>query len=207
MVCPAVAASPAMAVVFVGSEGVAAGSVTKYDLRAHHLRIFPDVYAPRDARLTMFDRTVAAWLWSGRRGVVAGLSASALHGAKWIDDDVPIELVLPNARAPRGVSTHNDDLRPGESQTLRGLPVTTPARTAFDVGRRLPGSRAVEALDALSNATGLTVPAVTAIADQHPGARNTGGSSSEWLPGCVPPRSCTACDGHGSAETAVRAQI
>ncbi len=172
MVRAAGAASPAMALVFVGSEAVAAGRVTKYDLRARHVRLFPDVYAPRDARLTVFDRTVAAWLWSRRRGVVAGLAASALHGSKWVDDDVLIELVLPNARAPRGIRTHDDELCLGESQTLRGLRVTTPARTAFDVGRRLPGGSAVEALDALGNATGLTAPAVTAVADQHPGARN-----------------------------------
>lgn len=161
-----------MALVFIGSEAVAAGSVTKYDLRAHHQRLFPDVYAPEGAPLRLLDRAQAAWLWSGRRGVVGGLAASALHGSKWVDDDVPIELVLPNARAPRGIRTHDDELRPGESQTLGGLWVTSPARTAFDVGRRLPGGRAVAALDALGNATGLTAAAVTAVADQHPGMRN-----------------------------------
>jgi len=44
-------------------------------------------------------RTRAAWLWSDRQAAVVGLAASALHGAKWVDDTVPIELIWRNARA------------------------------------------------------------------------------------------------------------
>lgn len=161
-----------MAKVFIGSEAVAAGSVTKYDLRARHRRLLPDVYASEGAALTLLDRTVAAWLWSRRRGVVSGLAASALHGAKWVDDCVPIELVLPNARAPRGIRTHDDELCPGEFREFAGMVVTTPARTAFDLGRRLRGDDAVGALDALGNATRLSAAAIAAVAAAHPGARN-----------------------------------
>ena len=48
--------------VFVGSEALAAGRVTKYDLRARYQHVLPDVYATDGQPLTLFDRTVAAWL-------------------------------------------------------------------------------------------------------------------------------------------------
>jgi hypothetical protein len=49
--------------------------------------------------------------------------------------------------------------------------VTTAARTAFDIGRRLPAAQAVPILDALLNATGIKPGDVVAVADRHPGAR------------------------------------
>ena len=55
------------------------------------------------------------------RSVIAGLTASAMHGAKWVDDDVPIEMVWQNARPPRG-SWHRDDLlRRGEFELVAGI--------------------------------------------------------------------------------------
>ena len=65
---------------FIGSEAVASGSVTRYALRSRFFAIHPDVYVAADTELTAGLRAHAAWLWSGRRGVVAGQSASALHG-------------------------------------------------------------------------------------------------------------------------------
>ena len=79
------------------------GELTRHELRSFYRRLHPDVYAQKHATLTLEDHIVAAWLWSRRRGVVCGLAASALHGAKWVDLDVPIELVSPNHRAPPGV--------------------------------------------------------------------------------------------------------
>lgn len=158
--------------IFIGSEAVAAGRVTKYDLRARHQRVLPDVYATRDMPLTLYDRTMAAWLWSRRKGVVSGLAAAALHRAKWVNDDAAIDLVLPKVRGPRGVQTHSDVLLAGECLELRGMLVTTAARTAFDLGCRLDQRHAVAALDALGNATGLRRDAIEAVADAHPGARN-----------------------------------
>ncbi len=42
-----------------------------------------------------------------------------------------------------------------EYADLRGVPVTTPERTAFDIGRRGRLDDAVARLDALGNATGI----------------------------------------------------
>ena len=78
-----------MGQLFRGSEAVASGRVTPYDLRSRFVAIHRDVYLPRDTEITAVLRAEAAWLWSRRRGIIAGRSASALHGAKWIDAYAP----------------------------------------------------------------------------------------------------------------------
>ena len=89
-----------------------------------------------DRQLTLHDRTVGAWLWSGREGIVTGLAAAALHGPCWIDDDVDIELVHTYARSPRGIVTRNErDRARRVARRSRTLPVATSSRTAFDLGR------------------------------------------------------------------------
>ena len=138
---------------FIGSEALARGLVTKHHLRARCQAVFPDVYLPEHLEPTLAHRTRAAWLWSRRGGVVAGAAAAGVHGVRWIPDDEPIELVWSNARPPTGIITRRDRLGEGEVQRLRGLPVTTPVRTAFDLGRLTHGERGVARLDALGNAT------------------------------------------------------
>ncbi len=77
---------------FLGSEAVASGLVTPYALRTgRFVAIHRDVYVPRDAEITAVVRAEAAWLWSRRRGVIAGRSAAALHGAKWVDGQAPAD--------------------------------------------------------------------------------------------------------------------
>lgn len=157
--------------IFVGSEALAAGEVSRYELRRHHRRLFPDVYLPRSAEPSLRDRTVGAWLWSGRRGVVAGVAASALHGAHWVDADHPIELVHGCPRPPVGLLVRNETLQPDEITRVAGIPVTTLPRTAFDLGRHLPRGRGLERLDALMRATPFSAATVTRLIDRHPGAR------------------------------------
>lgn len=156
---------------FVGSEALALGRLTRYELRRYHRAVLPDVYVDRRAGTSLLHRTVSAWLWTRREGTVAGLAAAALHGARWIDDDVPVELIWRNARAPHGVITRADQLRDGEVMAVRGLPVTTAERTAFDLGRRGPLTGAVARLDALMRATKIDVTAIDALAADHPHTR------------------------------------
>ncbi|MEW5808280.1 MAG: hypothetical protein AB1925_02415 [Actinomycetota bacterium] len=119
---------------------------------------------------TLIQHTIAAWLWSGRRGVVAGAAAAALHGARWIPDDEAVELVWRNARPPAGIVTRRDRL--GRDQVVRvgGLPVTSVTRTAFDVGRLTRGDDGVIRLDALGNASPFDPFEVLALADEHAGS-------------------------------------
>ena len=93
-------------------------------------------------------------------------------GSKWIDDDhVDVELNFGNRRPPPGIVVHADALACGETQIVHGMAVTTPARTAFDLGRRLAMDDGVLRIDALMNATGVTVDDVEAVVAWHPGVR------------------------------------
>jgi very-short-patch-repair endonuclease len=153
--------------VFIGSEALASGALTPYELRTHYTRVLPDIYAPRRSQLLLRDHTTAAWLWSRRQGVIAGLAASALHGALWVDDDVAVELIHPNCKPPSGVITRHDSLLDDEMAMVAGMRVTTPARTAFDLARRDSVNRAVTRLDAIARATDFKPAEVLQIAHSH----------------------------------------
>ncbi|RAV14023.1 hypothetical protein DQP55_09275 [Mycolicibacterium sp. GF69] len=156
---------------FIGTEALAAGRLNRHQLRRYHRALMPNVYLDKRIEPSLWQRTVAAWLWSRREAVVAGLSASAIHGAKWVDDDEPVELIWRNARSPSGVVTRYDLLLPNEFERHDGIPVTTPERTAFDLGRRGSLGMAVARLDALAAATGLKAPVVEELAREHRRAR------------------------------------
>lgn len=156
---------------FVGSEAVRAGFLTERELRRSCTRIYRNVYQRRDAEFTAKDRAVAAWLWSGKEAVVAGNSAAALLGAKWVDPHAPAELITDRKRPPPLIITRNEAMFAGETTTASGVPVTSPARTAFDLGLRRGFETAVIRIDALMQATGVTVDDVLPLIDVHRGAR------------------------------------
>jgi very-short-patch-repair endonuclease len=152
---------------FIGSEALASGALSRHELRTNYTAIMPNVYLDKRLQPTLRQRTHAAWVWSHREAVVAGLAASALHGAKWVDDDALIELIWRNARAPQGVKTRYDRLLDDEAQMFDGLDVTRPERTAFDLGRRGTVGQAVARLDALARATDFKVDNVIELANKH----------------------------------------
>jgi hypothetical protein len=157
--------------VFRGSEALREGQLSRYRLQTEFRAIYPDVYLARHAPPTLRIRSAAAWLWSGQRGVLGGLAAAALHGAEWIDDDEPIELIWRNQHAPTGILTSNHRLDDDEVTYVEGLPATTPARTAFDLARRPPRGQAVARLDALKRAAPFSAEDVQLLAKRHSGAR------------------------------------
>ncbi|OKH63738.1 hypothetical protein EB72_10795 [Mycobacterium sp. SWH-M1] len=157
---------------FVGSEAIADGRVKKHQLRSNYRAVFPDVYVPCDVEPGLEHRAAAAWLWSHREGVIAGLTAAALHGAAWIGDTLPIELVWTNARRPMGMRTTDARLRSDEFMVRPdGMRLTTITRTAYDLARRGRIGEAVARVDALGHATGLRAEDVLACARTHRGAR------------------------------------
>lgn len=156
---------------FRGAEALDAGQLSERELRRFYTPVYPGVYALRGVELSAMQRGTAAWLWSRRNGVLAGLSASAALGAKWVEPGLPAELVYSNQRTPELLTVYADRLDLGETQTARGLPVTTPPRTAFDIGRRLSLKDGVQRIDALMNATDVKVNDIDAMALHHPGVR------------------------------------
>ncbi len=156
---------------FRGAEILAAGGLSARQLRRFYVAVYPGVYAPRGIDLTAVQRARAAFLWSRGNAVVAGVSAAALLGARWIEAGQPAELVHANRRAPAMITVRSDTLLERETTEIDGMTVTTAARTAFDLGRRLPITEGVQRLDALMNATRLGVSEIQAVAARHPGAR------------------------------------
>ncbi|KUI41103.1 hypothetical protein AU197_00670 [Mycobacterium sp. IS-1590] len=157
---------------FVGSEALATGAISERAMRRLYAPMYPGVYVPRDAAASARDRAQAAWLWSKRRGIVAGLSAAAVLGTKYIDGSEPAELIHDNRRAPTKLVVRTERVLPNELLTMTAMRVTTPARTAFDLGRHLKDRTvAVQRLDALANATGLKHVDVEAVIAAHAGAR------------------------------------
>jgi very-short-patch-repair endonuclease len=155
----------------VASSALAAGSVTRQDLRRRYRKIHRNIYAPADMHLTPKDRALAAWLWSQGQATLVGVSAAAWLGSRWIPDDAPAEIARVRYAAPPGIVVRGDALADDEVCVRGSLDCTTPARTGYDIGRRIPGDLGVIRVDALLNATGCTVDEIAAIADRYPGAR------------------------------------
>jgi hypothetical protein len=160
-----------MANVFIGTEAVSGGVLTRGQLRWNYRAIFPDVYMSKSACPTLIDRAVGAHLWSRRNGVVAGVAAAALHGAPWFDQRAPVEMVGRCGRPPAGITVRNEHIRPHEISSVRGISVTSPVRTAYDIARHLPRDPAVSHLDALAHRTGVSADDVWPLVDAHKGAR------------------------------------
>lgn len=80
-------------------------------------------------------------------------------------------MLLCNGRPPSGVMTRNETFADDEVTVVRGIRVTTPARTAFDLGRHLPRGQALARMDALMRATPFALERVRMLADRYPGAR------------------------------------
>ncbi|HET6732967.1 hypothetical protein [Mycobacterium sp.] len=156
---------------FIGSEAVASGRLSPYALRSRFVAMCPDVYVQTNTEVTAVTRAKAAWLWSRRQGVVAGQSAAALHGAKWVDAQRPAEVLWPNRRPPAGIRAWSDRFSDDEVEVIGGIRVTTPARTALDLACRYPHGAAVAAIDALARATHLKMVDVELLADRYAGRR------------------------------------
>lgn len=157
--------------IIVGTEALAAGFVTRQMLRTQYVRLHYNVYARAGLKLEAADRARAAWLWSRRQATLVGHSAAAMHGALWLPADAPAELARLRQPAPAGIVIHTGAIGDDEVCLRASIDCTTPGRTAYDIGRRVPGDTAIERIDALLNATRCTVEDVGRIADRYAGAR------------------------------------
>lgn len=157
-----------MGEVFIGSEAVAAGRVTRHELQRGYRPMYRGVYGSREPSLQ--DRIYGAWLASDRRGIIGGVAASALHGASWVDADIPVELIC-RLRPQSGLVVRKDALTDDEITKVAGIAVTTPARTAFDLGRHLPRGDAIARLDSLMRAAPFSDEDVLLLAKRYRGAR------------------------------------
>lgn len=160
-----------MGELFIGREAIADGLLTRHELQRWYRSAFPGVKIPKGEVPTLQDRILGAWLWSSRQSIISGVAASALHGADWVDDDAVIEMRFNCTRPPNGIVARNETLFEDEITYVDDLPVTTPARTAFDLGRFQQRWQALARMDALMRANPFSVEDVKLIAKRRPGAR------------------------------------
>ena len=158
-----------MDIPFRGSAAIRSGHLTRNDLRTRYRPVFRDVYIEKDAVLTAAAKAKAAWLSTG--ATLAGFSAAAVLGTKWLDANAPAEIVRVDRHRQRGMLVRSYELGADEVCTVKSMRVTTPARTAFDIGRLSPIATAVPVLDALLNATGVHPADVGALVDRRGGTR------------------------------------
>jgi hypothetical protein len=155
---------------FFGSEALAARRLSRYALRSRYIALHQDVYVSRDAELTPALRAKACWLRSRRRGILAGFSAAALHGARWIDPSRPATIIDTNRRPAAGVQVWEERIADDEIGLVDGMRLTTPARTALDLARRYLLHEAVAAVDALAQAVELKPVDIELLVDRYRGS-------------------------------------
>jgi hypothetical protein len=165
---------PGWPVAFRGSTAVAAGLVTRGQLRGPRFaRLFPDTYVqvtvtPVDLRL----RSIAAYRYVEGRGVLSGHSAAELLGASCGAPDAPAEVTVSGGQRPHpGLLVHHDRLVPGEIVTVGSVRCTFPPRTAWDLARRGPLVERVVGVDALARAKGFSPDLLLNYSARFPGAR------------------------------------
>lgn len=156
---------------FRGSAAIARGELTRNDLRRRYQRVFRDVYLANEVPLTAAGKARAAWLATGPGVTLAGTSAAALLGTKWLDAADPAEIIRASRRPHPGIVVHSDRLDDDEVRLIAGMRVTCSARTALDIGRTRTPEEAIPVLDALLNATGIKPDEVRRLADRRDGMR------------------------------------
>ena len=160
---------------FIGSRAVADGLLTKAMLRGPSWRrLLPDTYVHvdgyREDDHRMWCDAVALTLPPG--AAIAGLSAAYLWGVDLLPRMSPVSVLLPEGarlRPQPQVTAGRSALSPQDVTRFAGLPVTTPVRTAFDLGRRPPRTEAVVAVDALLNRRLVKPAALAGYLDAHRG--------------------------------------
>lgn len=138
---------------FLGSAAIEAGALTRGALRSSRfVPVFRDVFVPADVAQDLVLRSRAAHLLASSDGALGGHSAAALLGACCSPENAPAELIAPrgDVKRRRGLIVRQHQLQPHEVCVVDGCRVTTPWRTAWDLGRRLGLSDAVAAIDALA---------------------------------------------------------
>jgi hypothetical protein len=127
-------------------------------------RVLRGVYQSAEAPDTIRSRALAAALVMPPFAVVCDRTAAWVHGVevmRYRELDVPPPLdvvVLRYSRRKNRSEWRNGerDLAPGDVMRVEGLRVTTPLRTALDLGCKLPRRDALAAVDQFMRMHGLT---------------------------------------------------
>jgi very-short-patch-repair endonuclease len=142
--------------VFRGTEALAAGVVTKEQLRGPGVRrLFRDVYLPAGVQLTHKRRCEAAALITPREAVLTGRSAATVQGVELAKPNDPVEFVVDERfrfGPIRGMVVKCTDLSGMDWQDWNGMRIASPLRMGLDLAARPDLRAAVADLDAVLRA-------------------------------------------------------
>jgi very-short-patch-repair endonuclease len=161
---------------FRGSAAQAAGLLTPGVLRGPRFRrLFPDVYVGSAVEVDLAVRARGAYLLVGGRGVIGGYAAAELLDASCGPEDAPVDLVIPGGayREHPGLVVHRGLLLPDEIAVVKGIRVTAPVRTAYDLACGNALVEAVVAVDALSGRHAFEPSAVVDLNRRRLGSRGS----------------------------------
>jgi hypothetical protein len=131
-------------------------------------RLSRGVFAVGHRALTRRGRIMAVVLAAGRGAIVSHRTAAELHGTlDGRDGRIHVTVATPR-RQRRGVRLHFSEIPDDEREIVDGIPVTTVARTLFDLAGT-ERAATVEVAYHEAEYLGLTSPvALPALLDRHP---------------------------------------
>jgi hypothetical protein len=160
---------------FRGSEAISQGLLTKHQLTCF-TRLFHDIYLHPEAKAHFLAKAQGAHLLHPE-GVLGFQTMLELYGKRLFEElHEPVHLILPRSswqKPQEGLRVHRFDIASDEVVTRYGLPVTSPARTGFDLARSLRLIDAVMMLDVLLHRR-LTTPEELAAYARRGGRGSTG---------------------------------
>jgi hypothetical protein len=115
--------------------GISSRATSQWVKRGRLRRVHRAVYLYGGGELTQDARLYAAALAIGDDAVLGHIAAAALSGFWPYSVPATVDVIVPrHVASRRGIRVHSvTELPPGSVTTVRGIPVTTPARTAIDL--------------------------------------------------------------------------
>ena len=157
-------------------------------------RTLPRIYVLGGAPASWEQRLCAALLWMGDGAAASGASAAALWGLPNFRAGA-VEISHRGVRQSRdGIVVHRVELEADDITHVRGIPVTTPARTLSDLAGRLDDARFDAALHHCLHERLTTLPELEEVAARRSGA---------GFPGAARLRGALAAYGSGPAAASV----
>lgn len=134
-------------------------------------RALPGTYVVAATPRTLEQRAMAAVLWAKGAAVASHQTAAALWGLAPSEDLLHETTSRTVTSPPRGVRCHAGSIPRRDCGTLRGIPVTGPARTLLDVAGSWPEDRTLRAAEAAVLSDLVTAEQLRDGVRRHPGRR------------------------------------
>lgn len=116
--------------------------------RGNLIRLYRGVFAVAGVPLGTIARMTAAWMATGRQGVVGGTAAALIWNLDGYDDEAPL-FVIPTKVRLKGWESNffRSEMASGDVRWLRGLPVTNVERMISDLAALVPIWRVENAIE------------------------------------------------------------